>query len=481
MKTLQDFYKTTISTNWATGTGNRYVTTLPTPTSGWLVVSPNNATLREIVAYSAVGTDGGGNYVTLSARGVGGTTDQTHIVDEPVRMNITAGYWADIYANPTFTGTVTVPTPSVGTDAVTKDYADGLAIAGSPDSSTSTKGIGKTSVAPASATEPIFVGDNDPRVPTQDENNALVGTSGTPSTSNKYVTNDDTSDAAVSGKVVRATGTALPALDGTNLTGIAKVADIQTFTANDTWAKPAGAKSVLVQMWGGGGGGGGGPSTAMGGGGGGGGAYLEYTFNASDLSATEAIVVGTGGTATNVGGNSSFGSTKLIAYGGGGGDPASGGGDGGGGGGGGIASVGGTATTHMGGNGGNVSGGVGGSGAVGGISTFGGGGGGGSGNTGFAGGVSVHGGGGGGGGASNAGAPSTGGVGGSSFYGGGGGGAGGNVGAIAGTSVKGGAGGAGGSVGQSGTAGSTPGGGGGGGAVNGGAGARGQVTVITYF
>lgn len=32
---------------------------------------------------------------------------------------------------------------------------------------------------------------NDSRVPTQDENNALVGTSGTPSSSNKYVTNDD--------------------------------------------------------------------------------------------------------------------------------------------------------------------------------------------------------------------------------------------------------------------------------------------------
>lgn len=43
-------------------------------------------------------------------------------------------------------------------------------------------------------------------------------------------------------------------------------------------------------MWGAGGGGAGGASNS-GGGGGGGGAYIEYTFNASDLSSTEAIVV----------------------------------------------------------------------------------------------------------------------------------------------------------------------------------------------
>ena len=37
---------------------------------------------------------------------------------------------------------------------------------------------------------PFFVSDTDPRVPTQGENDALVGTSGTPSSSNKYTTND---------------------------------------------------------------------------------------------------------------------------------------------------------------------------------------------------------------------------------------------------------------------------------------------------
>ena len=52
-------------------------------------------------------------------------------------------------------------------------------------------GSTELSVAPVLASKPIAVGDNDTRVPTQAENDALVGTSGTPSSLNKYVTNDD--------------------------------------------------------------------------------------------------------------------------------------------------------------------------------------------------------------------------------------------------------------------------------------------------
>jgi hypothetical protein len=56
------------------------------------------------------------------------------------------------------------------------------------------------------------VGDNDTRIPTQSENDALVGTSGTASSTNKYVTNDDTSATAVAGKVYRLNGSG--AIDG---------------------------------------------------------------------------------------------------------------------------------------------------------------------------------------------------------------------------------------------------------------------------
>lgn len=94
------------------------------------------------------------------------------------------------------------PTFTADGQIITKKYADDLAIAGSPDASTTVKGISKLSSAPASPTEPIAVGTNDTRVPTQDENDALAGTSGTPSSSNKYVTNDDTAENTAS-KLVR--------------------------------------------------------------------------------------------------------------------------------------------------------------------------------------------------------------------------------------------------------------------------------------
>lgn len=96
-----------------------------------------------------------------------------------------------------YDGTATISTAN---QLATKAYVDGVAIAGAPDSSTTVKGIGKVSVAPVSATSPIFVGDNDTRVPTQAENDALAGTFGTPSSTNKYVTNDDTTG---TGSVIR--------------------------------------------------------------------------------------------------------------------------------------------------------------------------------------------------------------------------------------------------------------------------------------
>ena len=83
--------------------------------------------------------------------------------------------------------------PTNGNDLVNKTYADGLAIAGAPDSSTTVKGIGKVSVAPVSPTSPIFVGDNDNRVSpvslaslTANKVAALAGT-GTPSSSDPYL------------------------------------------------------------------------------------------------------------------------------------------------------------------------------------------------------------------------------------------------------------------------------------------------------
>jgi hypothetical protein len=61
-----------------------------------------------------------------------------------------------------------------------------------PDASNIQKGIAKLSVAPAIPTEPVAAGTNDARIPTQSENDALVGTAGAPGSGNAYVTDSDT-------------------------------------------------------------------------------------------------------------------------------------------------------------------------------------------------------------------------------------------------------------------------------------------------
>jgi len=95
--TLQNFYKETIKRRVTVVTAvNIYVTVKPTATSGWLVISPSSTTLREIIKYTSTGTDGNGDYVVCSERGVGGTTAQTHEIGEAVRMNYTAEHQAEI-------------------------------------------------------------------------------------------------------------------------------------------------------------------------------------------------------------------------------------------------------------------------------------------------------------------------------------------------------------------------------------------------
>lgn len=148
----QNFYRQTITRAVTlTGATNIYLSAHPTPAEGYLHISPASATLREIIYYTAKGTDGNGTYVTvtLTNRGLGGTTAQTHAIGESVRMNVGAETIQDI-----------------------SDAMDQIVAGGAQDAATTTKGISKLSVAPASATEPIAVGTNDPRVPS-----ALISTS----------------------------------------------------------------------------------------------------------------------------------------------------------------------------------------------------------------------------------------------------------------------------------------------------------------
>jgi len=104
----------------------------------------------------------------------------------------------------TFSSSPVVPTGGTGTQAANAtDIAN--AVSGASGTATNAvKGTLRLSLAAASAPDPIAVGDNDTRVPTQGENDALVGTSGTAvSASNKLVDAADVDTAATASKIVR--------------------------------------------------------------------------------------------------------------------------------------------------------------------------------------------------------------------------------------------------------------------------------------
>ena len=408
---VQSFYKATITVAASAGVTKIYVSTLPTPSAGYLVINSGNATKREVIYYSAKGTDGTGNYVDVTAigdRGMCGTTAQTHEVQESVRANITSAHWDDMIAaisvympisyldidgtlaansdvkipsqkavktyidlrllrsGGTMTGAlilstsspstaleaaskgyVDVPTtardmngqkitslqtPTNPSDASTKAYADGLTISGSPDATTTSKGISRISVAPVSTIIPISVGDNDPRVPTQPENDALQGT-GTPSNSNRYVTADtllaekaigDGSD----GNVTISSPTTLTrdmyyvnlTVNSTLTTDGYKIFVKGTINGTGTidWGTPQAGSA-----------GGGGVSGSRGAGGAGGGATGSGQFISS------AGALGAGGGSGGSTGNNGANATSCV----GGGGVAGGGGYGSGGGSGGSASI----------------------------------------------------------------------------------------------------------------------------------------------
>lgn len=107
------------------------------------------------------------------------------------RFDVTvAGISGATAAQVTFTPTGSIASTTVQ-DAIAEVAAEAAGTYSLPDASTSVKGGVTLSTAPASASAPIAAGTNDGRIPSQGENDALAGTNGTPSDSNRFVTNAD--------------------------------------------------------------------------------------------------------------------------------------------------------------------------------------------------------------------------------------------------------------------------------------------------
>ena len=121
-------------------------------------------------------------------------------------------------ANAPVSGTV-YSAPTDDLEYAAKKYVDNVAVAGAPDMNLTTKGVaeeattaeidagtgaGGTSARLAVNPERLSTSIYNTQLPSSDQKDALAGTSGTPSTTNKYVTNDDTATTITASEIPRA-------------------------------------------------------------------------------------------------------------------------------------------------------------------------------------------------------------------------------------------------------------------------------------
>lgn len=266
---LPNFYVTTLAQSLQTGGSETeiYVNSITTADgqvisiadfaieggTGYIIVDPQSSANVEYISFT--GVDAINTGFTGAIRGLSFKGDGAVIVANKLfhatGATVIIGWssydlnsFVNKYTAQTLQGTITFSVPPISatlptgaTQVANKAYVD-QAISGTiGTASTLTFGTSRISVNPATPNTPISVGDNDPRVPTQAENDALVGTAGTPSSTNKYVTNDDTTG---SGSVVRASVTnALVKFGGTGADGAL------TITSGATNIDLAGAQVVV--------------------------------------------------------------------------------------------------------------------------------------------------------------------------------------------------------------------------------------------
>lgn len=189
------------------------------------------------------------------------------------------------------------------TDFMTyKNYIDETTLVSAPDASTSTKGVveiatlaqvragtGTGETGAILVVSPTELDD----MTTQDEKAALAGGGnfGTPSESNKFLTQDYNASA----------------------TGLPVVRTYLNAASPATWTKPSGLKYVVVEVQAAGGNTGNTTSTDGETGGAGGGGYSKKTIPVASLGATETVTIGASGAASSFGSHCSANSGSSTA------------------------------------------------------------------------------------------------------------------------------------------------------------------------
>lgn len=245
------------------------------------LVNENTETITGAKTFSVTPVNNGGNpvnptdlatkaYVDLTATGgattnkiiVAGNAGETVAAGNLLYLNAPDGEWylcdADTAAtidniilgiaqgagtngNPITSGVLTygLDTTQTGLTANAVYYASNTAGAIS-----SIPGTVEVTIGVSRSTTSVFFNPRYNQQITENQQDALAGTSGTPSSSNKFVTNDDTATSGAD-KVLRLNGAgALPALDASNLTGIASP-KVTTSVSNVTTTSTTGEQTLV--------------------------------------------------------------------------------------------------------------------------------------------------------------------------------------------------------------------------------------------
>ncbi len=211
---------------------------------GYGTLEPGNGTLEEQISFSGVTQNANGTATLTGVKSVlfiapyteSSGLAKTHAGNTTFIISNTAGYYDKLTSkldDETITGDWNFQTVSPVTADVTSSdttraanvaYVNSVVTSGAPNASTTTKGLvqeatvaqinsgtgsgstgAKLFASPADLASSIY----GIQLPSSGQKDALVGTSGTPGTSNKYVTNSDTAVTSTANAVVRANASGL--------------------------------------------------------------------------------------------------------------------------------------------------------------------------------------------------------------------------------------------------------------------------------